>query len=165
MIKLLTIPIVFGFEIEVYFIVIILGIPIYLIFRWFFKKRIQSVRKRRIVTWLATIAAAPLVYVAIIIIWTFCLEYYPNRDFDHKQWLIDKDERYEFVKDIVNSKMLIGKTKTQVQKILGGDDNTLESDDWYYDLGFRPELFNIDPDNLEIAFKEGKVISVEWHKR
>jgi hypothetical protein len=165
MADVLFIPTIFGFGLDVYIILVVLGIPIYFIFRRRFKKRIQSTRKRKIVTWVSTILVTPLVYITIVAITFFCMEYYPNKDFDRQQWLTDKEERYEFAKDIVNSNMLIGKTKLQVEKILGNNSNPNENDYWYYDLGYRPELFNIDPDNLEIGFKNDKVILVEWHKR
>ena len=154
MIKLLYIPTIFGISIEVYFIV-----------RRLFKKRIASVGKRRIVTWLTTIIITPLIYVLIVITWFLLDSYYPNKDFNRQQWLTEKDERYEFAKNIVNSNLLIGKTKIQVIETLGDDGNDNKSNDWYYDLGFRPEIGNIDPDNLVLTFKNDKVVSVEWHKR
>ena len=60
--------------------------------------------------------------------------------------------------------MLIGKTKTEIQQILGDGDNTEQSDDWHYYLGYRPGFANIDPDVLYIEFKNCKVIRVEQHK-
>jgi len=156
---------ILGFGIEVYFILIILGIPIFFIFRRLFKKRIQSTKQRRVMIWMSTLVATPLIYLAIIILWTVCIESYPNRDFNRQQWLTDKDERYEFARDIVESQMLIGKTKRQVRDTLGDDGNDLQSNDWHYDLGFRPEIANIDPDNLEIIFANDYVASVYWHKK
>ena len=153
MIKLLYIPTIFGISIEVYFILLLLSIPIYFIFRRLFKKRIASVGKRRIVTWLTTIIITPLIYVLIVITWFLLDSYYPNKDFNRQQWLTEKDERYEFAKNIVNSNLLIGKTKIQVIETLGDDGNDNKSNDWYYDLGFRPEIGNIDPDNLVLTFK------------
>jgi predicted P-loop ATPase len=37
------------------------------------------------------------------------------------------------------------------------------SDYWNYYLGFRPGFANIDPDVLDIEFKDGKVIRVRQH--
>ena len=45
-----------------------------------------------------------------------------------------------------------------------GKGNLDQSDDWYYDLGFKPGLFNIDPDVLEVEFKFGKVVRVGQHE-
>jgi hypothetical protein len=59
--------------------------------------------------------------------------------------------------------MLIGKTKEEVRQILGDEENKDESDNWIYELGFKPGFANIDPDILEIEFKNGKVEKVEQH--
>ena len=52
-------------------------------------------------------------------------------------------------------------SKEQVIEMLGKGNNTLDSDDWLYDIGFVPGLFNIDPSNLQIKFKDGVVVSVK----
>ncbi|MEO6980177.1 MAG: hypothetical protein ABI113_17430 [Mucilaginibacter sp.] len=93
------------------------------------------------------------------------MNYYPKRDFDKSAWLKNKDVRYEYSDDIIDSKMLIGKSKNEVRKILGDVGNAEDSNDWFYDLGFRPELLNIDPDSMEITFKNNKVVDVVQHKR
>ena len=56
--------------------------------------------------------------------------------------------------------MLIGKTKSEVRGLLGEEGNSMESDRWEYYLGFVPGIANIDPDYLEIEFKNGRVVSV-----
>jgi hypothetical protein len=58
--------------------------------------------------------------------------------------------------------MLIGKSKAEVRRLLGGNGNNSgnsESDDWYYTLGFKPSA--IDPSSLDVVFKNGKVTAVE----
>jgi hypothetical protein len=157
-------PELFGIGVEIYIILAVLGIPVYFLWRWIFKKsRHQTTSK--ITIWIATILSTPVLYGLLIVIWIFIMEYYPNRDFDKQQWIKNKDERYEYSKGIIKSKMLMGKTKEQVRQILGDDGNSNTSDDWYYDLGYRPELTGIDPDNLEIAFKNGRVNEVVQNER
>lgn len=143
---------------------IILAIPIFLLWRWLFKKFIATKLKRRIITWLVTIVSTPIIYGTIALLIILSIEYYPKRDFDKKQWLTDKDKRYELSEDMIDSKMLIGKTKSEIKSLLGDEGNKVGDNEWYYNLGFRPELTGIDPDNLEIDFKNGKVVSVEQHK-
>lgn len=92
----------------------------------------------------------------------FIIEYYPKQNFNKKEWL-NKNKRYEYSDDIIDSKMLMNKSKSEVRKILGDESNLDTSDTWYYDLGFRPELLNIDPYSLEIDFENGKVVEVEQH--
>ncbi len=67
-------------------------------------------------------------------------------------------------KDIINSKMLIGKTKSEVIELLGNDFSTYDDNHIIYDLGFVPGLLTIDPDILDIYFNEDKVIRVEQHE-
>jgi hypothetical protein len=162
---LLYIPGFFGISAEVYIILIVLAVPVFFIWRRIWKNRIVTTSSRRITIWGSTIITTPLLYVGIVILSMLIMEYYPKRNFDRKEWLNNKDGRYEYSDDIIDSKMLIGKSKSEVIKILGDDGNEYNNNDWYYMLGFRPELMNIDPDTLEIDFKNGKVINVEQHKR
>lgn len=164
---LLEIPVVFGLSIEVYFILAILGAPFYFLFRYLFKKRIANKNKRIIITWATTVIVTPILYALLVASFILISEYYPNRDFNKQEWLANKDTRYEYSKDIIKSKMLIGKTKAQVRAMLGDDVNLEKADslakgnDWYYGLGFRPVFLSIDPDYLLIQFKNGKAVNVE----
>lgn len=162
MTPLLYIPEFFGVSIEVYLILIILGIPVFFVWRRIFKNRNMQVRSRRTIVWLVTIITTPLLYGGLAMLLIFIMEYYPKQDFNKKEWL-NKNKRYEYSDDIIDSKMLINKSKNEVRKILGDESNLDTSDTWYYDLGFRPELLNIDPYSLEVDFNNGKVVKVEQH--
>jgi amino acid transporter len=161
---LLDIPVLFGVSIEVYFILIILGTPAFFIWRRIFKKYIKVDRTRKIWTWAATLLLTPMIYVGLVMIWVFSISYYPNHDFDKQKWGDDLDKRYELSKDIIDSKMLIGKSKAQVRQILGNEDNSDSLNTWVFGLGVRPELFNIDDSYLQVEFDNGKVVNVEQHK-
>lgn len=115
------------------------------------------------VTWVSTLIVAPLVYIGAVFIWIFCISYYPKHTFSRERWVNNQEQRYELSHDMINSKMLLGKTKTQVRQLLGDSGEADESDEWYYYLGYRPQLFNIDPDVLDIEFKNGVVIRVSQH--
>ena len=165
MITLLDIPVFFGVSIEVYFILISLSIPTFFIWRWLLKKYIKVDRPRKIATWTATIIATPLIYIGLISLWIYSISYYPNQDFNKQKWFGDKEKRYELSKDIISSKMLIGKTKLQVRQILGDEDDNKESFNvWTFGLGVRPALFNIDDSYLQVEFNSNKVVTVEQHK-
>ena len=151
-------------SIEVPFIIILLAIPLYFFWRWLLKKFIKNERNRKIATWVITICSAPILYVLLIILWIFIISYYPSYDFNKKEWLADKETRYELSEDIIESQILIGKTKQQVREILGNDENKEEDNYWQYYLGFKPTLFAIDPDILRVEFKNGKVINVQQIK-
>ena len=146
--------------IEVYFILVILGVPIFLLSKWILKKWIKVEKTRKITTWVATLIATPMVYVGIVTLIMYLLFYYPKREFEREKWLTTaKEKRYEFSENIVNSNMLVGKTKKEIQYLLGDEDNGSKSDVWRYYLGFVPGAL-IDPIVLHIEFKDGKVIKV-----
>lgn len=164
MTTLLYIPTILGVSIEVYFILFVLCFPTFFLWRWLLKKFIKVDRIRKIASWVATLIATPLIYIGMIVLLFFSMSYYPKHDFDKEKWFTDEEKRYEMSDDIIESNMLIGKTKTEIQQILGDGYNTEQSDDWYYNLGYRPGFANIDTDVLYIEFKNCKVIRVEQHK-
>jgi len=159
---LLNMPELFGIGLEVYIILLVLGTPMFFFWRWLFK-HIKPGSKRLLLTCFATIIGSPIIYLLFIAAFIFCSEYYPNRDFDKKQWLADSTKRYEYSKDIISSKMLIGKTQQQVKQILGDSGNKDSEATWYYELGYRPQITGIDPDYLEIDFKYGKATEIVQH--
>jgi len=93
----------------------------------------------------------------------FSITYYPNKDFDQNKWKSNIEARYEMSKDIIDSKLLIGKTKKEVVDLLGSDFYTHGENHIFYDLGFVPGLLNIDPDFLDIYFENEIVNRVEQH--
>jgi len=151
--------------IEVFIITGILCIPIFFLWkRVFGKSRIKHFAKYFWVIVL-TVITSSLLYVGIILAFFAIEQYYPDRKFDANEWRTHEDNRYEYSEDIIESKMLIGKSKGQVRKLLGDGNNADSTDSWAYGLGFRPEYFNIDPDWLEVDFKNGRVVDVIQHKR
>lgn len=161
---MMFIPEIFGVSLEVYFILLILGLPTYYFWKWLLKKYINSEKNRKIITWALTVLVTPFLYVGIALLLIFSICYYPNHDFDRQKWISNREKRYELSKDIMESKMLIGKNKTEIRKLFGDEGNSDTSDKWSYYLGFRPGIANIDPDYLDIEFKDGKVVSVSQHE-
>jgi len=161
---LLYIPELFGVSIEVYFILIILGICTFFFWRWLFKKLIKDNKKRKIATWFTTIFVTPVIYVLIILAFFFSASYYPSHDFNQQKWASDSEKRYELSADLIKSKILIGKTKNEVTELLGEPDGWKQENYWTYYLGFKPSIMSIDPDYLDIEFKNDKVITVGQHE-
>ena len=140
-----------------------LSIPLFFLWYRLFKKYIINTKRRKLLTFFATLLTIPFIYIGSIFIWLFTISYYPDYSFNKKKWSTNQETRYELSKDIIGSRMLIGKTKLAVLKILGDENNKIEENHWIYYLGTRPELFNIDPDMLKIEFIDGKVIKVSQH--
>jgi hypothetical protein len=113
-----------GRDISVYLTVCLIGlaiaIPTFFSLRWILKKatKADSLTRNRL-TWAGTIIVTPMIYVGIVIIALFHESYYPTSDFNESTWRADKDKRYEMTADLIKSEILIGKTKDEVQKILG----------------------------------------------
>jgi len=153
-----------GIDISALVIIAILGIPVFFLWRWAFRK-ITSTTRRRAIPWVVTIVTAPVFYAACILIFIEIEEYYPNKDFNKKEWLANKDIRYEYSHDLIKSKILIGKSKQQVLQLLGSDTDTTQNDQLEYDIGFRPEITGIDPSHIVVDFKNGKVSDVVEYDR
>lgn len=151
-------------SIEVYFIIILLGIPTFFFWRWLLKKLIKNDKTRKAILWSATIVTALLLYIGLIMLWFLSISYHPSYDFDTERWFSDQEKRYEMSHNIIDSKMLIGKTKSEVWEILGKGENTENSDIRSYYLWFEPGFMNIDPDVLDIEFENGKVIEVRQYE-
>lgn len=150
---------------EVPIIILILAIPVYFLSKWILKKfKLGNDINRKYLAIIPTIILSPIIYVGIIMIWIFSISYYPNTDFDKQKWESNKDERYKMSNDIINSELLIGKTKDEVIILLGNDFYKYGENHIAYDLGFVPGLFNIDPDVLDVYFENGKVIKVGQHE-
>lgn len=160
---LINIPEIFGVSIEVYFIILLLAGGSFFFWNWILKKFIKEKRTRKIATWLTTIIAAPILYIIIFWVIICYISYYPSKDFNQQQWMINKEKRYELSQNIIDSKILIGKSKGEIRQMLGDEGNPENSNYWGYDLGVRPQLLGIDPDILNIEFKNDKVIAVSQH--
>lgn len=163
MLKMIThlyIPTLFGVSVVVYFILLVIGVLTFFIWGKITKKLIKIEKTRKIITWIGTIVATPLIYIGLIILWYCIICYHPTRRFDKQKWFTEKEIRHELSEDIIDSKMLIGKTKSEVEQILGDGDITGNSEHWGYYLGLRQSFTGIDPEFLDIEFKDGKVIKV-----
>ncbi|WP_020403793.1 hypothetical protein [Gracilimonas tropica] len=154
---------IFGIGIEVFVINILIAIPVFFFFRWLLKKTKFSIKSRQLLSSIGTVIITPLIYVGLVLSFIFLISYYPSKEFDQQEWMDEPSERYEMSEDIIESELLIGKTKKEVEKMLGPS-NDMEKDNWAYMLGFVPGIANIDPSVLLIFFENGKVVKVSQHK-
>ena len=123
----------------------------YLLFR---KNKMNPVK--RLSFWLTVFVATPISYVACLAIWFAISSSYPHRTFDQADWANKRNDRYEYVDDLVNNNKAIGLTQKEVISMLGKPDEINDSTLTYY-IGYCPKYFmNNDPDWLEINFINGK---------
>ncbi|WP_335965694.1 hypothetical protein [Galbibacter sp. PAP.153] len=133
--------------------------------KWILKKlKVGSKNSRNSMAIFSALIASPFIYFGIIFLWMFSASYYPSEEFYKKEWDTHVEERYKMSKHIIESQMLIGKTKAEITVLLGKEFYTYNENHIAYTLGFVPGLFNIDPDVLDVIFKNGKVIEVAQHE-
>lgn len=149
-------------KIALYILTLLVSIPGVIIWNWLFKKMIRSDKLRKLTAWLVTFAMMPVIYRAIVVPWYLGLSFFPSQNFTPEKWHSAAEKRYEMSEDIIDRDILIGKTKQEVQVLLGKSENSFENNEWEYILGARPGLFVIYPDVLNITFKSGKVVKVRW---
>ena len=150
---------------EVPIIVLILAVPIYFICLWGMKKiKVGTTKSRRFLAIIPTLVLIPIVYVGMVTLVISCISYYPKIDFNKTEWTTNIEDRYKMSEDILESKMLIGKTHEEVTQLLVFGFPSDNEDRIIYELGFVPGLFNIDPDFLEITLQNGIVISVTQYE-
>jgi|TARA_B110000483_G_C17974263_1_gene457129 hypothetical protein len=150
---------------EVPIIVLILAIPTYFICKWLMTRlKVGNKKTRKFLAIIPTVILSPIIYVGLVMIWIFSISYYPTSDFDKDEWNSNVKERFIMSEDIIESEILIGKTREEVIQMLGNDFITNNESEITYELGHVPGLFNIDPDYLDIKLENGKVISVNQYE-
>ncbi len=94
---LLDILFLFDFSIEVYFILLVIAVPVFFTCRWILKKFIEQEGKWQIITWLATIIVTPLLYIGLIWLFILTITYTPSKDFDEAEWQTNPDGRFQML--------------------------------------------------------------------
>jgi len=146
-------------------IILILALPSYFLSKWVLKKlHLGNDNNRKLIAIIPAIFLSPIIYFGLIYLWIFSVSYYPTNNFDKQEWETNMEERYKMSEDIMESKILIGKTKEEIIELLGKDFHTYNQNHIAYSIGFVPGLFSMDPDVLDIYFKNGKVTKVLQHQ-
>lgn len=115
-----------------------------------------------------------IAYFSFIIFNVFGSEinrFWNQKRFDSMEWKSWSDEtpsesnlfstQLYMVDDLIDSHLLIGKTKAQVFDLLGKNDSTIDT--MYYSMGFSGH--GIDVATLVVKFDDsGKVSKVSWHQ-
>ncbi len=151
-----------------YFIFILayfmLSIPVFYLIKWILSKfKLGKEKNRKYIAILPTIVLSPFLYLAILFVILYAYAYYPKEEFNRKEWISNPQERYEMTENIIESNMLIGKSKDEVIKLLGGD-YSISNDSIYYEIGMLPGLFRLEPDILDIYFENNIVVRVGQHE-
>ena len=147
-------------KLDDYFILITIGICTYYICKSVLSKLTRNKSKHETILFFFAAISAPFIYLGLKFSIISAFSYYPERQFDPVRWKDLPEKRFELSKNIIDSNLLVGKTKNQVEKLLGKPMN-FDINEWTYEIGFVPLLGNIDTDILIIVFKNGVVTKVE----
>lgn len=153
-------PQIFGIEIGFLFLIPLITtilIPTFFAWRWILKKIIKVYKTRVILTWLTNIIITPLIYIGIYVLSQFIKDYNHANKFSKEKFFNNKEIRNEYSKDIIESKVLIGKSMLEIKQTLGDDGCSVDSFYWFYYL----EGTSINDPKLVVEFKKGKVVDVK----
>ena len=160
---LLAIPRILGLRLDDCLLWLTVAIPSFFLCRWLFRKFIKSNLLVAFAAGIAAVVVIPFLIVALILVGLKINAYYPRDEFNRSRWLADKEKRYELSDDIISKKLLLGKSKAEVEQLLGRENNT-QNNNWEYYIGFLPGFGAIDPYVLSIEFSSGKVRRVWQHE-
>ena len=134
---------------------------------------IRTIDKRKWLTFLITLILTPVAYFFLLYpLISGITNYHHQKKFDSENWKSKPGLRYEMIDYTLEEKLLIGKSKTEVEKLLGKaewlswDDNLKahDQDKWNYGLGIEPKIFNEKRDCIEFTFSNDKLTSYNKFK-
>lgn len=130
---------------------------------WLFVKTIDT---RKWLTILVSLVITPVIYFYIFYpLVNIFITYHHQKYFNQESWQTKSSLRYEMSDYIINENIFLGKTKKEIENILGKpewyswSDSLKEHDknNWNYNLGFKPGAFNNKQECLELIFKADTV--------
>ena len=128
---------------------------------------VKTIDKRKWLTIIVSLGLTPLVYFyAIYPMVNIFSNFHHQKYFSSEVWKENPALRYEVSDDMIASNVLIGKSKTEIESLLGNyewlswDDQIKDHDTnkWNYGLGIEPGAFNTEKECLEITFTNNKVV-------
>ena len=150
-----------------YFLLAIL-ILLYFLINWFIGKFLQKNTLRKAVSLVSAIFLTPAVYYVIVALSFSILfyEYHPEINFNSTEWTENKSERHHMKKDLIESEILIGKSKSEIVEILGIPENKIKVEldtinNWNYYMGSEGHGIGWKFHSLDLYFKKGSVESVK----
>ena len=118
---------------------------------------------------LSLLALVPIVLIDLYLWFLLIIvsPIYPHYKFDKSDWAADTSQRFKMADDVVDSQMLIGLTEQQAIELLGKPYREWDNIDHTirFDIGERPTPgLDLDPDELVLDLKDGKVVKSYLHE-
>ncbi|MCX6833683.1 MAG: hypothetical protein NTW07_00875, partial [candidate division Zixibacteria bacterium] len=116
--------------------------------------------------WVAWLIATPISYVAAVFIAIAVVTHTPSQRFSTEFWSANKQRRTEVIDDLVDSRRLVGLTRTEVVELLGEPIADCQyfaasKSDMVYNLGLERGLYRIDDEWLLVWLKDSVVVRYE----
>ena len=133
---------------------------------------VKSIDKRKGLSILVSLVLTPLVYLYVFYpILNIFSSYHHEKYFNSEVWIKKPALRYEMMEYILKSDTLIGKSKPEIQHLLGPyewltwNDSIKNHDDnlWNYALGLKPGALNTKKECMTLIFKSEKVANIETY--
>lgn len=133
---------------------------------------IKTIDKRKWLNILISLVLTPIVYFYVFYpLLNIFSSYHHEKYFNSEIWKVKPALRYEMTNNILKTDTLIGKSKPEIQKLLGTfewlswNDSIKNHDDnlWNYALGMKPGAMNTKKECMTIIFKNGKVADIETY--
>jgi len=134
---------------------------------------VKTIDKRKWLTFLVSLAITPFIYFYMVYpMINIFSNYHHQKYFSAELWKDKPALRYEVSDDMIASKVLIGKTKTEVISLLGTyewlswnkEQKDHDDNKWNYSLGIEPGAFNSEKECIEIVFKNNIVVTIHSFK-
>lgn len=131
---------------------------------------VRTIDKRKWLTLLVSIALTPVVYFYMFYPFlNIIVPFHHQKYFNAETWNEKPGLRYEMIKDITESELLLGKNKSEIEDLLGTyewlswNDALKQHDEnkWNYGMGLLPGAFNDDKECLTLVFEDNKVVKLE----
>lgn len=135
---------------------------------------LNTVDKRKWLTFIISLVLTPAIYFYMAYPFINIISnYHHQKYFDSEIWIKKPDLRYEMIDNAIERDTLIGRTKTEIETLLGKaewltwkDSNKMHDDDrWNYSLGIEPGAFTDEKSVIEVTFKSNKVIELRTYKK
>ena len=147
---------------KIFVVILFLGLAtsffVYLIVR----NLIPSKKTQAIVTIIGTIVITPLAYYGLLALIFAKLLHEPAKPFENSSWHSNKSQRHQMADDLLESGLLINKSKSEILTIIGHPDYGVDSSRyWVYDLGISSAGLGWKFTSLAITFRNDSAIKVD----
>ncbi|TCK69416.1 hypothetical protein DFQ05_0937 [Winogradskyella wandonensis] len=148
-------------------LVILMAIVFILLFLF-----LKTVDNRKWLVFLISLVLTPLTYFYVVYPFiNIVSSYHHQKYFNSEAWLEKPALRYEMIDSTIETDTLKGKTKTEIETLLGkaewltwdDEKKAHDTNKWNYGLGIEPGAFTDEKSNVEISFKNNKVASLKTY--